>query len=308
MLPFRPTPFFADKNRAFWNLQFIGWGGAMLMRAVTNIANGNPLSFLVLTLIATITGFSISLILSVIYGKLIKQRPLITWGVTALVLAIAVGISAFINGWTISLWRGGSGSSSSFANLVLGVFYMDMKDYVDVGGSKVIQYKDQQASHNAGTDVYADYTVTVPVNTDAKVKGVELTYQQPIGEFFGVNLNYTYADGDTDTGTPVFGTSKNTYNLTGYFENDRFSARVSWSYRDKFYAGASRATPFYQDDFGTLSASLNYKAADWLTISLDGLNLNNPKSKYYTDTSAGFLPYAIYSNGRQYYLNFRFKF
>ena len=126
MLPFRPTPFFADKNRAFWNLQFIGWGGAMLMRAVTNIANGNPLSFLVLTLIATITGFSISLILSVIYGKLIKQRPLITWGVTALVLAIAVGISAFINGWTISLWRGGSGSSSSFANLVLGVFYMDM--------------------------------------------------------------------------------------------------------------------------------------------------------------------------------------
>jgi signal transduction histidine kinase len=124
MLPFRPTPFFADKNRAFWNLQFIGWGGAMLMRAVTNIANGNPLSFLVLTLIATITGFSISLILSVIYGKLIKQRPLVTWGATALVLAVAVGVSAFINGWTISLWRGDSGSS--FANLVLGVFYMDM--------------------------------------------------------------------------------------------------------------------------------------------------------------------------------------
>jgi hypothetical protein len=42
MLPFRPTPFFADKNRAFWNLQFIGWGGSMLMRAVTHIANGKP--------------------------------------------------------------------------------------------------------------------------------------------------------------------------------------------------------------------------------------------------------------------------
>jgi len=124
MLPFRPTPFFADKNRAFWNLQFIGWGGSMLLRSITNVANEKPLSFLVLTLIATITGFSISLILSVVYAKLIKQRPLVTWGATALVLATAVGVSAFINGWTISLYQ--SGSEGSFAKLVLGVFYMDM--------------------------------------------------------------------------------------------------------------------------------------------------------------------------------------
>jgi signal transduction histidine kinase len=124
MLPFRPTPFFADKNRAFWNLQFIGWGGSMLLRSITNIANGTPLAFLVLTLIATITGFSMSLILSVIYGKLISQRPLVTWGLTALVLAAAVGVTALIDGWTISLWRGGS--DRGFATLVLGVFYMDM--------------------------------------------------------------------------------------------------------------------------------------------------------------------------------------
>jgi sensor histidine kinase YesM len=124
MLPFRPTPFFADKNRAFWNLQFIGWGGSMILRSITNVANEKPLSFLILTLIATITGFSISLILSVVYGKLIKQRPLVTWGATALVLAAAVGVSAFINGWTISHYQ--SGSEGSFAKLVLGVFYMDM--------------------------------------------------------------------------------------------------------------------------------------------------------------------------------------
>ena len=124
MLPFKPTPFFADKNRAFWNLQFIGWGGSMLMRAVTKIANGKPPSFLVLTLIATITGFSISLLLSVIYGKLITQRPLVTWGATALVLALAVGVAAFIEGWTIWLWQGGG--DGNFASLVLGVFYIEM--------------------------------------------------------------------------------------------------------------------------------------------------------------------------------------
>ncbi|RKF22742.1 sensor histidine kinase [Altericroceibacterium spongiae] len=124
MLPFRPTPFFKDKNRAFWRLQLIGWGGAMLLRAMTSIANEKPISFLVLVLIATVTGFSVSTILSVIYNKLIHQRPLVTWGATAFVLGLAVWVSAFINGWTISLYQ--SNSSTSFAQLVIGVFYIDM--------------------------------------------------------------------------------------------------------------------------------------------------------------------------------------
>ena len=57
-----------------------------------------------------------------------------------------------------------------------------------------------------------------------------------------------------------------------------------------------------------MSASFNYKATDWLTVSLDGLNLNDPVKSYYTSSAAGVLPYAMYSNGRQYYLNLRFKF
>ena len=75
VLPFRPTPFFANKNRAFWRLQAAGWGGAMLLRAMSGIANGLPLSFLVLVLISTITGFSITLILSVVSRQLINRRP-----------------------------------------------------------------------------------------------------------------------------------------------------------------------------------------------------------------------------------------
>jgi sensor histidine kinase YesM len=123
MLPFRPTPFFADKNQAFWRLQLLGWGGSALLRSMTNIANGRP-EQLVNTLIAAITGFSISLILSVVYGKLISRRPIVTWGLTAVALAIAVAISATINGWTLSL--GQPGSETSFAQLVLSNVYLDM--------------------------------------------------------------------------------------------------------------------------------------------------------------------------------------
>jgi signal transduction histidine kinase len=120
MLPFRPTPFFADKNRAFWNLQFIGWGGSALLRAMTNIANGKP-EQIVLTVIATVTGFSISLVLSVIYGQLINRRPLATWGLSTLALAVAVIVSATINGWTMSISTG-----SGLAQTVLSAFYLDM--------------------------------------------------------------------------------------------------------------------------------------------------------------------------------------
>ena len=124
VLPFRPTPFFGNKNRAFWQLQAAGWGGAMLLRAMSSLANAQPLSFLVLVLIATITGFSISLILSVIYRALINRRPLVTWGVTALVLTIAVGFYAFIDSWVIGLYR--PASDTGFAQLFLGVFYLDL--------------------------------------------------------------------------------------------------------------------------------------------------------------------------------------
>lgn len=123
-LPFRPTPFFGNKNRAFWRLQFLGWGGAMLLRAVSSIANAQPWSFLVIVVIATITGFSISLILSVIYRAVMNRRPIITWGVTALVLSLAVGLYAFIDSWVISLYR--QDSDASFAQLFIGVFYLDL--------------------------------------------------------------------------------------------------------------------------------------------------------------------------------------
>ena len=124
VLPFRPTPFFANKNQAFWRLQALGWSGAMLLRAMSSLANAQPLSFLVIVLIASITGFSISLILSVVYRHLINRRALITWGVTALILPFAVALYAFIDAWVIGLYR--PDSESSFAQLFIGVFYLDL--------------------------------------------------------------------------------------------------------------------------------------------------------------------------------------
>ena len=100
--------------------------------------------------------------------------------------------------------------------------------------------------------------------------------------------NYTYADGkQTSTGARrggddrLVGTSKNTYNVSGYFENKMFNARVAYTYRSAFYSGLDRSTAFTQDNIGTLSASLGYTMNDHFSITLDGMNLNNPTLKYY---------------------------
>jgi len=187
--------------------------------------------------------------------------------------------------------------------LSVGAYHMDLKDYIafDVVSRQL---------YSELTNQLETYQISTPINADGKVTGVEVAYEQPIGEYFGVNANYTYANGTTshtwsDGSHNLLGTSKNTYNVGAYFENERFGARVSYTRRSSFLISLSGTNPYYQDDFGTLSASLSYKATDWLSITLDGLNLNNPTYKYY-QTAA--IPTSFYSNGRQYYLNFRFKY
>ena len=53
----------------------------------------------------------------------ITRRPLVTWGVTALILPFAVGLHAFIDAWVIGLYR--TESEASFPQLFIGVFYLD---------------------------------------------------------------------------------------------------------------------------------------------------------------------------------------
>ena len=124
LMPFQPTPFFADKNRAFWTLQFAGWGGVLLLRAMSAFANAQPASILILVLITTITGFSLSLLLSPIYRQLINRRPLVTWGATAVVLLVAVSLHAFIDSWVLGLYR--SDTETGFAQLFIGIFFLNL--------------------------------------------------------------------------------------------------------------------------------------------------------------------------------------
>ncbi|MED5618118.1 TonB-dependent receptor [Ideonella sp. BN130291] len=178
----------------------------------------------------------------------------------------------------------------------VGVFFMDMSSYVGFGTS-------QQSLFNKSRNQFDTYSITSPVNVKAKNKGVELSLSTPIGGGFGAVVNYTYTDGKDDAGGRLTGSSRNTGNLEAYYENDRFSARLAYTYRSDFLVGLDRSTTETAAAVGNLAASVNVKLTDSVSITFDALNLNNPVLKYYGDNKDQ--PRAFYSNGRQYYLGVR---
>jgi two-component system LytT family sensor kinase len=125
VLPMQPSPFFASKNRAFWNLQLAGWGAAFVLRAVSALVNGQPPGLLTLILVTTITGFSISCVLSVIYRQLIRQQPIVTWGATALVLIVAVMVHTSIDAWVQGIYYAGT-RDITFAQRFIGLIYIPL--------------------------------------------------------------------------------------------------------------------------------------------------------------------------------------
>lgn len=194
------------------------------------------------------------------------------------------------------------------------VFYSALDGYVTYGASTATFYNQLQKQNTV-------YAVSTPLNTTAEVKGLELAYQQVFKNGFGLFVNYSYTDGQetghapgsacgnlTNPDCTMIGTSKNAYNLSGFYENDKLSARLTYSYRSDFLNGTSRNNAAFQAPIGTLSATLSYAITDNFTIALDGKDLNNPlvRSVIHTPGAAD-VPGALYKNGRQIYVTLQAK-
>ena len=193
--------------------------------------------------------------------------------------------------------------------IAVNLYQMKLGSYVTYGSSVTKFY-------NATLGRVTDYNMSAAINTKARVRGVELQYTQDLSNGFGFSANYTYADGKETQAAPksacadegncdMVGTSKNSYNLSGFFENAKWSARLNYSFRSAFLNGLDRKSAIYQDDVGTVSASINYNINEFLTLSLEGKDLNDPLLKSYASTKDQ--PRAFYKNGRQVFFGLRGK-
>ncbi len=184
------------------------------------------------------------------------------------------------------------------ALLSAGLFYMDLRSIVAQGTSFGTYYNNKRSAP-------AEYQITSPFNSSGTNKGMELSWQQPLWNNFGFLANYTWADGELDDGSELLNSSKRTYNLTGYFENERFSARLAYSFRSAYKAGVDRGASQHVDDMPSLAASVNVKLSERFTLTFDALNLTNEIIKMYAENKDR--PRAFYANGRTFYLGLRGK-
>ena len=175
------------------------------------------------------------------------------------------------------------------------VFYMDLPSYVTYGHNV-------RPFINTSTNQLASFTVTSPFNIAAKNYGFEVAWQQTLWGPFGALANYTYNHGHSADGQPLVGSSKDTFNAELYYEAHGLNARIAYTYRSSFLVGLANVTQQYEAGIGTLAASVNYSINEHFMLTFDGLNLNDPRLKYYTNPQQ---PQAFYSNGRQYFFGVR---
>lgn len=114
----------------------------------------------------------------------------------------------------------------------------------------------------------------------ADVSGIELQYQHDFGNGFGVQTNYTYTDSSVTNSAGksviVDEVSRNSYNVTAYYENDLLSARIAYNARDGWHSNYNNSgdDSFY-DDYDQVDASIIWHATDNLDVSLEGVNIFN---------------------------------
>lgn len=196
------------------------------------------------------------------------------------------------------------------------VFNQQLQNYVKVGISKVDFF-------NIARQAMATYDVTSRIGVKARLRGAEAALEMPVGGGFGIGVNATYVDGKDQDGVMLLGTSKTTYNLRGFYEDDKLSASLAWNARSDYgigFVGNGAATPsvnaagvvtqvnglhMYKGS-GSLSASIGYRFSEQLSIHLDGNNLLDPvRHTYFVTENA---PAYWHQSGRQYFLNLRMKY
>ncbi|MFV8781026.1 TonB-dependent receptor [Microbulbifer sp. SA54] len=180
---------------------------------------------------------------------------------------------------------------------------------------------DASLLRNEGSNGVDDlWDISRNVNGDGgELNGIELQYQQVFFDNYGLLLNYTYVDSEMNYAKPgeepiydvLTGMSKNTYNATVYYENEDFSARVSYSKRDDYLTQSPAAVrndndKEYTEGTANIDFVASYNVNDNWKLSFEGINLTNEPNRQMIDTAGRIV--VDHTTGRQYYVGAQYKF
>ena len=192
--------------------------------------------------------------------------------------------------------------------LAVTLFHKDIDSYLS---SQVVT----EDRYDEQTDTMVPVDFTQPVNgKGGTTNGLELSLQHDFGGF-GVQANYTYVDADADMKRDesipgsglVEGASEHMYNLTGYYENDTFGARLMYNYRSEWYKGLHfNGDELWNDAYGQWDLSASYNVTENISLVAEAINLTDEQVVEYNTSEERVM--SIYENGRRFVLGARMSF
>jgi iron complex outermembrane receptor protein len=174
--------------------------------------------------------------------------------------------------------------------------------------------------------------VTKPVNAGhGKIYGLEFGAQYALGadiawlQGLGVAANYTFSHSESDQTTafsydsPIPGVSKNSVTGTLYYERAGFSARGSYSWRDKAVndslvgstfafndaAGVNKVYQVFSAPYGQLDAQVGYDINSHIGLVVQAINVTNEVQHTYLQWPN--LPFSYDDTGRRFFFGFKGK-
>lgn len=185
--------------------------------------------------------------------------------------------------------------------------------FTETGLSPSLLNPSSPAALNPAQQSQAIWTISTTGNgTGASLKGAEIALQAPfkflpgVLSNFGGIVNATFVDSSavyTQQGpatlpggslpnvtieNTLYGLSKKQFNGTLYYEDSKFSARASVSYRDGFTDAGSGTGNVFEgyDAITNVDASVRYKLTEFLEVSVEGTNLTDAYRGRWVDISA----------------------
>lgn len=185
-----------------------------------------------------------------------------------------------------------------------GVFYKNLEDFI-------YTYSDNQYTSAEFAADFPNQSNPIPVGENwtfiqsrngekVNVYGFEVAYQRQFDFFtskflkgFGVYLNYTFTeseaegisdeDGNERLNTTLPGTTPHMFNGSLFWEDKKFSARISTNYASDYLdeLGEDEYQDSYYDKQFFLDANASYKITPQIRIFAEANNLTNQPLRYY---------------------------
>ena len=186
------------------------------------------------------------------------------------------------------------------------LFHKKVDNYILVATRKETHYNQNQQKDT-------EYDISRPSNAgSATIKGFSVAFQTSLGNGLGLLTNYTQAEAKAASGSRLPFNSKHQVTFSPFYETDRWSARVTYSWRSKYYTQADRGNFLVTDGQESLDASFNFKLTDKLSLGLDAMNLLDSEYRSYAEVpgvaATEKLTRGIYRTGRRYMAALRFTY